>query len=274
MEEARADEHAGEQLDGDVPKADPLAARPAPAPEREVRGQHPVSSHRTRARPRPSCVRIGARLRSISGSLVVLGGLVAGRLGGRLGEPKLRPQVGGVVLWKAALGVLRVPTPGASLAAGASVGLVGQTGHATGESTVLVRELLDAGRKAELLEARHAPRDVPEGEGDRTALAEAVDPEASESLGDRCGVEVSGRVEALALRRRPLRDLGDELVERLVVEDSLADERRQRGVDANHRRRVDLQMEVAAPDLDHVGEQGVEVHGRGTRLIGLGETAL
>ena len=127
------------------------------------------------------------------------------------------------------------------------------------QPAVLLGQLLDAGREPELLEARHDARHVAEGERDRAPLAKAVDAEAADLARDEGGVELARLVEVLALRRGALGDEAEHVLEVGVGDHALV-ERHEKAVDAGHRRRVDLEVNVAPPKLDQTCKQIVEVH--------------
>ena len=98
------------------------------------------------------------------------------------------------------------------------------------QAAVLVREPGDAGRHAQLLEARDVARDDAERERDRAALAVDVDAEAGQPVGRVGDVEVAALVELA----HPLgRDAGDRLERReqvLLVQRRALGERRDRPV--------------------------------------------
>ena len=124
------------------------------------------------------------------------------------------------------------------------------------EAPRLVGELVQAGRKAELLESLDLVRDEPEGGADGRALKVGVDAEAREA-GNRMGeVDLPARLEGLLLlgREDPVHERPD-LVRRqlLVVGQPL-----EAALDADHRRRAGRQVEVGRVVLDHDGEQVVD----------------
>ena len=125
---------------------------------------------------------------------------------------------------------------------------------------MLLGELLHAGRKAQLLEARHRLRDDAEGERGRAALPVGVDAEARQVavlVGD---VEVAVVVEELeALRRAGADDLerGREVG---VAQGRPAFEGAELAVASDDRRLAELQVDVAGAELDGAREQSVQIH--------------
>ncbi len=136
----------------------------------------------------------------------------------------------------------------------------GRAGHED-EPAVLLGEAAHPVRKAELREARDLLRDEAEGERDRAALAIAVHAEAAQALGEVRRVELARGIEMLTLGGSPL---GHEREHGLEV--GLGQEAFLHGsqspVDTGHRRRSDLQVHVAAAELDQTCEKAVQVHGR------------
>ena len=128
------------------------------------------------------------------------------------------------------------------------------------EAAVLAGEAADAGRQAQLLEARHVARDDAEGERDGAALAEGVDAEARQALGRVGEVEVAALVE----RPQPLRrDAGDRLErgEQVLLVRAAGTRRAARSRrPTQHRRLVHLQVDVARAELDGAAEEGIQVH--------------
>src|SRR5581483_1625119 len=114
--------------------------------------------------------------------------------------------------------------------------------------------------KIEALEIRNVVRDHTEGERDRAALAEAVDPEARQPLGLVREIEVAALVEVAAPRRMRGRDRieddrGVEVRERLPALEPL-----EVPVAPDHGRLPNLQVDVARAARDG-GEKGrVQIH--------------
>jgi hypothetical protein len=125
---------------------------------------------------------------------------------------------------------------------------------------VLAREPADTGREVQLLEARHVLGDDAERERDRAALAEGVDAEARQPVGRVSDVEVAALVEGA----EPLgRHSGDRLERAEQVgrpERRALREWRDRTVATQHRRLVQLQVDVARAELDGAPEEGIQVH--------------
>ena len=128
------------------------------------------------------------------------------------------------------------------------------------EAAVLLGEPLHARRQVELLEARHLAGDDAEGERDVAALAEGVDAEARQALGGVGDVEVAGLVERLQpLGSDPRHGLecGEQV---LLVQRRALVERRDRAVATQHRRLVQLEVDVARAEFNGAPEEGIQVH--------------
>ena len=135
---------------------------------------------------------------------------------------------------------------------------------------MLVGELLDAGRKAQLLEARHGLRDHAEGERDRAALPVGVDAEPRQIavlVGD---VEVARVAEKL----EPLRRAGpDDLEHGLQVgvrQRRALVESAELAVAPEHGRLAELQVDVAGAEVDGTREETVEIHAARTKIGRIG----
>ena len=125
---------------------------------------------------------------------------------------------------------------------------------------MLVREPGDAGGHAQLLEARHVLGDDAERERGRAALAEDVDAEAGQALGRVGDVEVAGLVELAHPLGRDQRHRLERAEQVLLAERRALGQRRDRPVRPQHRRLVELQVDVARAELDGDPEDGIEVH--------------
>ena len=125
--------------------------------------------------------------------------------------------------------------------------LLGQPGYAIGEP--------------ELREAGNLLRNEAERERDRAALPVAVDAKAAEALGQIRHVELACDVEVLSLGGRALCDDREDGFEVRVGQEAFL-HRSKSPVNTGHRRRRDLQVHIAAANLDQACEKAVQVHGR------------
>ena len=124
------------------------------------------------------------------------------------------------------------------------------------EAARLLREVVQAGREAELLERLDLVRDEPEGGAHGRALKVGVDTEAREAGNRMREVDLPARLESLLLlgREDPVHERPD-LVgrQRLRIRQAL-----EAALDADHRRRARRQVEVRRVALDHDGEQVID----------------
>ena len=128
------------------------------------------------------------------------------------------------------------------------------------EAAVLLGEPLHARRQAQLLEARHLARDHAERERDRAALAEGVDAEAGQALGGVRDVEVAALVEHLQPLGRDARHRLERAEQVLLVQRRTVLERPDRAVATQHRRLVELEVDVARAEFNGAPKEGIQVH--------------
>ena len=115
---------------------------------------------------------------------------------------------------------------------------------------MLLGEQRDALRKAEVAEDRDVARDQAEGEGDRSALAEAVDAEPRQA-GRGVGQVELARLLERGGPGRVVRSNGREYaLELRVAKGRPVVEREQRAVAAERRRPRDLEVHVAGTRFD------------------------
>jgi hypothetical protein len=128
------------------------------------------------------------------------------------------------------------------------------------KAAVLLGEPPHPRRQLERLEARHVAGNDPERKRDVAALAKGVDPEPRQALRRVRDVEVAALVEGL----QPLgRDEGHRLEggeQVLLAQRRALLERRDHAVATQHRRLVQLQVDVARAELDGAPEEGIQVH--------------
>ena len=97
-------------------------------------------------------------------------------------------------------------------------------------------------------------------ERDVAALAEGVDAEARQALGGVRDVEVAALVERLQLLWRDPGHRLERAEQVLLVQRWAVVERRDRAVATQHRRLVQLEVEVARAEFNGAPEEGIQVH--------------
>src|SRR6266536_2643489 len=112
----------------------------------------------------------------------------------------------------------------------------------------------------QLRERRYVGWNEPEGERDRSALAETVDAEARKPVRRVREVELAGLVEGSPARRILARDGVQHIIQLLLPEHRPRSERGERAVPTKDRRPADLQVHVACARLDGMRQEGVEIH--------------
>src|SRR4029453_15591899 len=128
-------------------------------------------------------------------------------------------------------------------------------------SEVVFPEPAHAGRQAQVVEAGRPLGDDAEGERGRTPLAKAVDAEARQVAALVGDVEVAGLVKMLQPLRRRRADAVEDRVEIGLGQSRMLVHRQHRAVAAQHRRPVELEVNIAGAELDGALQQDVQVHG-------------
>jgi hypothetical protein len=135
----------------------------------------------------------------------------------------------------------------------------GRAGHEH-EAAVLVGHRLDAGRHAQVGEARDVFRDDAEGEGDGPALAEDVDAEARQVPGRVGDVELPRFVEGLTLRGRQLRDDRERSLEVGIRQRRVVGEWRELAVTSENGQLAHLQVDVARAFVHGTPQDRIQLH--------------
>ena len=138
---------------------------------------------------------------------------------------------------------------------------------------MLLRELGHALGQAEVLEAGDLLGHEPERERDGAALAEAVDAEASDPVGEVRRVQVAGLEEELALRGGAVGDEQQDCLEVGLGQEPLL-QRLQVAVDPDHGGRGHLEVHVTSAGVDDACQELVEVHSDEAAIGGPARAAL